>query len=198
MKKSILAAAMAAAILSAPVRARTHDVAYTYRMPAGFPGDVNRTHPASILPRNMSTAAPVVAYGYPGLYDGATATFRAVGLADSAITKIDGILVRPFPTQQTVGGMTSTIGAATPPVGPAVVDVLEQGFIIVQLSDFAAAPPQLGGPVYIWTSASTGTHVLGGFEAADGGSDTATITNARFASSGTDNVGVTEIEVWTA
>ena len=31
-------------------RQKTRDVAFTFRMGAGFAGDVNRTHPASIEP----------------------------------------------------------------------------------------------------------------------------------------------------
>lgn len=201
MKKSLIALAVLASIgciAPATKRARTRDVAFTYRMGAGFPGDVNRTHPASVLPGLMDTADPVAMYGFPVLDDATDNTYRGFTDADDAVTVIDGVLVRPFPTQQTSGGMTSTIGAATPPVGPAVIDVLDDGFILTRLSDFAAASPVKGGPVYVWTAASAGNHVLGGFEAvATGGSSTAAIVNARF-NGPPDANGVCEIQVWPA
>lgn len=195
MKHSLLAIAAALAI-GMSVRARTHDVAFTYRMGAGFPGDVNRMHPASILPGLMDVDDPCTAYGYPVLVDTATNAYRGMTAADDAVTVIAGVLVRPFPTQQTTGGMTASLGAATPPTS-GVIDVLNDGFIMTKLSDFAANPPTKGGAVFVWTAASAGNHVVGGFEAVATGGSTAAIANARF-NGPPDSAGVCEIQVWAA
>lgn len=198
MKRTLisLAALAVCAALAQPVkRARTRDVAFSYRMGAGFPGDVNRTHPFSVLPGLMDAVDPVAAYGFPVVIDPATNSYRGVVAADRAtLTKIDGILVRPFPTQQTTGGMTSTLGAATPPTS-GVIDVLEDGFIIAKCNNFGVNPPTKGGAVYVWAAASAGNHVLGGFEAAADGANTALVTNAYW-NGPTDSAGITEIQVF--
>lgn len=199
MKKSLIAYAVAA-LLAAPVagavRARTRDISFGYRMGAGFPGDVNRTHPASILPGLMTAtlASKVRLYGDPVLIDTATNSYRGVLSTDTAATKIDGILVRPYPTQQTTGGMSAALGAAVPPDGPAVIDVLNEGFMIVRCNNFAAQQPTKGGAVFIWVTASTGAHVQGGFESVANGANTIAITNALW-NGPTDSNGITEIQV---
>lgn len=201
MKKTFRLSLMAAATVaclasSGTVRARTHDVAFTYRMGAGFPGDVNRTHPASILPGLMNTTTPVLLYGNPVLVDTVTNSIREVLVGDTAVTTIAGVLVRPYPTQQTTGGMSASIGAAVPPTS-GVVDVLQDGFIMVRCNNFAAQQPTKAGAVFIWIAASTGAHVQGGFESVASSGNTIAITNARF-NGPTDAAGVTELQVWQA
>ncbi len=197
MKKSLIAlAALATLSAGMTVRARTCDVAFTFRMGAGFPGDVNRTHPASILPGLMDVSDPVRLYGDPVLIDTTTNSYRGVLVGDSAVTEIAGVLVRPYPTQQTTGGMSASLGAATPPV-TGVVDVLRSGFIMVRCNNFAATPPTKGGAVHVWITASAGVHVQGGFESAADAGDTIAITNARF-NGPPDANGICEIEVWSA
>ncbi len=192
-RHTLIAMAAGIALSGTAVRARTHDVAFTYRMGAGFPGDVNRTHPASILPGLMNTTNPVRLYGDPVVIDTATNSYRGILVGDTAVTTIAGILVRPYPTQQTTGGMTSTLGAAVPPV-TGVVDVLNDGFIIARCNNFAAQQPTKGGAVFIWYAASTGAHVQGGFESVATGGSTIAITNARW-NGPTDANGITEIQV---
>lgn len=196
-RKTLMAAAALACIASSGiVRARTHDVAFTYRMGAGFPGDVNRTHPASILPGLMNTTSPVLLYGNPVLVDTSTNSYREVLVGDTAVTLIAGVLVRPYPTQQTTGGMSSSLGAAVPPTS-GVVDVLQDGFIMVRCNNFAAQQPTKAGAVFIWIAASTGAHVQGGFESVASAGNTIAITNARF-NGPADAAGVTELQVWQA
>lgn len=196
-RKTLMACAALACIASTGiVRARTHDVAFTYRMGAGFPGDVNRTHPASILPGLMNTTSPVLLYGNPVLVDTATNSIREVLVGDTAVTTIAGVLVRPYPTQQTTGGLSASIGAAVPPTS-GVVDVLQDGFIMVRCNNFAAQQPTKAGAVFIWIAASTGAHVQGGFESVASAGNTIAITNARF-NGPTDAAGVTELQVWQA
>lgn len=197
MKRTIIAAAALALVASmAPVRARTHDVAFTYRMGAGFPGDVNRTHPASILPGLQDTTNPVLLYGNPVVINTSANSYREVLVSDTAVTTIAGVLVRPYPTQQTTGGMSSSLGAATPPVS-GVVDVINDGFVMVRCNNFAAAQPTKGGAVHIWIAASTGAHVQGGFESAASVGNTIDISNARF-NGPADSNGVCELQVWPA
>ena len=195
MKKTLLSLAVLAVCGGASVRASTHDIAFTYRMGAGFPGDVNRTHPASILPGLINTAHPVLLYGNPVLVD--AESYRQLLSTDTAVTAIAGVMVRPYPTQQTTGGMTATIGAAVPPVS-GVCDVINEGFVLTTCGNFAAAPCEKGGAVYVWIAASTGNHVQGTFEAGAGGAgDTILLTNARW-NNAPDANGVAEVQVMAA
>ncbi|UNA00768.1 hypothetical protein ZHS_12 [Edwardsiella phage vB_EpM_ZHS] len=196
MKKTVLATAvLALAAASAGVRARTRDISYNLRMPAGFPGDVNRTHPASILPGLTNPTNPPRLFGDAVLIDTATNSYRALLAGDTAITKVDGILVRPYPTQQQSGGMAASIGAAPGPLGNQVCDVLNEGFIIARCNNFAAQQPTKGGAVYIWVAASSGAHVQGGFESVTSAGNTAgPITNLKW-NGPTDGNGITEIQI---
>ena len=191
---SLIAAALLSTAIS--VRARTHDVAFSFRMGAGFIGDVNRTSPSSILPSLLDTANPVRLYGDPVITNSAGSSVRGFLVGDTTITRIDGILVRPFPSQQASGGMSSAIGAASPPVAPAVVDVCRQGFILVKCNNFAVNPPTKGGAVFVWIAATAGNNIQGGFVAVTS-VNTVTITNARF-NGAADSTGVCEIETWAA
>jgi hypothetical protein len=199
MKKTLIALAAAhlvAAAASALPRQRTLDISYGFRMPAGFPGDPNRTHPFSVVPGLMTPtlASKVRLYGDPVLIDPATNSYRGFLAGDTAVTKIDGVLVRPYPTQQTTGGMNSAIGAAVPPDGPAVIDVLNEGFIIVRCNNFATQQPRKGDPVYVRVAATAGALVQGGFSSAADGANTVLVTNAKW-NGPTDSAGVTEIQV---
>lgn len=195
MKKSLLALAIAQMMtMPSGIRARTRDVSFGYRMGTGFPGDVNRTHPFSAVPGLMDTTNPVRLYGDPVLINTAANSYRGLLTSDTAVTKIDGVLVRPYPISQTTGGMTASFGAAVPPVGPSVCDVLNEGFILARCNNFAAQQPTKGGAVFIWVAASTGAHVLGGFESVTNASAIA-ITNAKWAGPVDPVTGVGEIQV---
>jgi hypothetical protein len=192
MKKTTLALAVASAVAVLSIRrAYTGDVAYGFRMGAGFPGDVNRTHPASIIPGMNSPTNPARLFGDPVLVDTATNSYRGFLVGDTAITQIDGIAVRPYPTQQTSGGLNAAFGNGAPAANQPL-DVLEAGFIMVKVN--GTAVPTKKGPVFVWIAASTGTHVQGGFEAAATGGSTVAITNAFF-NGPPDANGVTELRV---
>lgn len=194
MKKNLIAIAVHMLAMGGLVRARTTDVAFTYRMGAGFPGDVNRTHPASILPGLQNTTNPVRLYGDPAVIDTATNSYRGLVPADTALTKVDGILVRPYPTQQMTGGPAAAIGTAAPN-NSQPNDYLNEGFIIARCNNFAAQQPTKGGAVYVWVAASTGAHVQGGFESATSAGNTAgPITNLKW-NGPTDANGITEIQI---
>lgn len=171
-------------------RAYTRDVAFPFRMGAGFQGDVNRVHPCSIEPCLIDEAAPPTFYGQPVVVDTATNSVRALGVADEALTGVYGITVRPYPFQQQTGGMSSPFGGGTPPTS-GVIDVLRSGYIMV----FVNGVPTKNGPASVWTAASAGAHIQGGFEAVDpAGSGFVITTNNNTAFNGPpDSNGITEL-----
>lgn len=148
----------------------THDAAFTFRMPAGFAGAVTRTHPVGIEPCLISVTNPVTAFGQPVVVDAADTNkgMRPLAAADQSLTTIEGITVRPFPfQQQTTSNLAGavTLGTAGTPPTSGVIDILRQGYILVPVN----GSPIKGGAVFIWTAASSGVHVQGGFEAATPG-----------------------------
>jgi hypothetical protein len=158
--------------LSKAIRVAFRDVAFKYRMGAGFAGDVNRTHPHSVEPALINVATPPTAYGQFVI---ATATndVRPFAAGDTAVTNPYGMTVRPFPTQQTTGGMSATLGAATPPV-TGVIDILRSGMIMAVLNTGSAASAK-GAAVFIWVAATVAGHVQGQLEAAANGGNTAAL-----------------------
>ncbi len=175
-------------------RAVTHDVSFTYRMGAGFAGDVNRTHPASIEPALTNQTNPPTRYGDAVIVDTATNTVRKFIVGDTA-TRIYGTLVRPFPVQDASSAGNygaQALGNAVPPTGVQVVqDVLRTGYMLTQV----VGSPAKDGAVYIWVAAASGNHVVGGFESASGGASTVLVSNARF-NGPPDANGVTEIVIF--
>ena len=184
--------ALAAVSAVSGVRAATRDVAFTYRMGAGYPGDVNRMHPASIEPVKINTTTPPTLYGSAVVVDTATNSVRKMAAGDTALTKLYGIMVRPYPTQQSTGGMSAALGSAAPPVA-GVADVLRDGYAMTKVN----GTPTKGGTVYLWIAADSGNHVQGMFEAASGGASTITVANALF-NGPPDASGNVEIQVWKA
>ena len=174
-------------------RARTCDVAFSYRMGAGFPGDVNRMHPASIVAGLLDSVNTFRNYGEPAIF-GTANNYRGVVAADQSATaiKIAGVIVRPYPTQQMSGGMTATLGAATPPAA-GVADFLSSGFIMVKMK--AGVTVKKGDPVFVWATATETVNIQGEYQAAATASKTVPITNARF-NGPADALGNVEIEVW--
>ena len=175
-------------------RAVTHDVAFTYRMGAGFAGDVNRTHPASIEPTLLNQTNPPTRYGDPVIVNTADGTVRRLIATDTAVTRIYGVLVRPFPTQQTTSSGNygaAPLGDAAPPTGVQVVqDTLRLGYILSKV----VGTPTKDGAVFVWIAATSGNNIQGGFQAAASGGNTVAITNARF-NGPPDANGVTEVVV---
>ena len=193
MKKSLIALAVLAMSASITVRAKTRDAAFGFRMGAGFAGDVNRTHPASILPGLQDVTNPVRLFGDAAIINTAANSYRAFLSTDAAVTKLAGVLVRPYPTQQTSGGMSSPLGAIAANV-TGVVDVVNEGFVMVRCNNFAAQQPTKGGAVFIWITASAGSHVQGGFESTVNAGNTVAISNAMFNGPGDAN-GICELQV---
>jgi hypothetical protein len=206
MKKSLIAlAAMAAISASSFARARTHDVAFQYRMGAGFPGSVNRTHPVAVFPVMLSQTAGEVPteYGVAMLYKAASNTARGLTAADqsdSTPLAIAGALVRPFPVQ---GGTAAgpfgqqQLSDAQAPVATVPNDLMTSGRMIVQVRGANPGALTIDSDVYVWCAATGGGHVLGGWETAASAGNTVKIANAKFRGPADAN-GLAEIEIFPA
>ncbi len=172
-------------------RARTCDVAFNYRMPAGFAGDVNRTHPASIEPCLLDPTNPPTFYGQAVVVNSASQGVRGVGLGtdDHALTDIYGVATRPYPIQQQTGGMSAPFGAGAIPAAQPL-DVLKSGYIMVPV----VGVPVKGGQVHVWATAASGGHVPGGFEAAASAGNTIDLPiNSYTFNGGPDANGICEV-----
>lgn len=139
--------------------------AFPFRMGAGSAGTVTRTHPASISAYINDATHPLTLYGQAVLFNPTGNDVRAVLTTDTTIDTIAGVTVRPYPY---AGIPTATIGApsAFGGEGPAPslpVDIIRMGSILVPVSG-VITNIALGARVYLWIAASSGAHVLGGFE----------------------------------
>lgn len=160
-------------------RKKTVDIAYQFRMGAGFAGDVNRTHPVSITAELISAAAPPTAYGQCVLVAAANAGVRPFTTGDISQAGY-GVTVRPFPAQQAQTNQNFgavALGSVAPPT-TGVIDVLRSGFIMVNLP--SGGTTVKGGAVYVRVAAAATTHTPGDFEAAADGANNVLLTNAIF------------------
>lgn len=195
MKTKIHALAIAAALALTIRDARTTDVAFAYRMGAGFPGEVTRSSFTNVIePALINVATPPLAYGCAVVVDTATNSVRQMAAGDTALTKIYGITVRPFPQQQasTSGGQYGAVALGTAGVPPTtgMLDVLREGYMLVKLSNGGTATKN--GPVFVWVAASSGNHVQGGFEVAASAGNTIALTDAWF-NGPSDSNGIVEL-----
>ena len=179
-------------------RFRTVDTAFTFRMGAGFAGDVNRGHPASIQPALNSPVNPVLGYGLPVVVDtagGANSGVRGIAAGDGALTDIWGVSVRPYPIQQsTTANQSGAVpyGSVTPPANQPI-DVLRGGYVMVNVNILVASPVK-GGAVFVWFAASGGGHTQGGFEGGATGGSTIALDPKFFQwNSSPDSNGVAEL-----
>lgn len=160
-------------------RKKVRDVAFQFRMGAGFAGAVNRMHPAWIEPAKNDTTNPVPFYGSAVIVNGAANSVRGIISSDTSNVAIYGVCVRTFPTQQatdTTGFGTATLGGLVAPSTVPALDVLREGYVMVPVN----GNPTKGGNVYIWSAASSSPHVQGGFEASTPGGNGFQVTNAMF------------------
>lgn len=172
------------------IRAKTRDAAYLYRMGAGFPGDVNRGHPASIEPCLIYTTQPPKLYGGAVIIRPASNAVRQPQAGDTSVTTIYGLVVRSYPSQDTAN--SSGLGAAVPPTS-GVLDVLRDGYGLTK----CVGSPRKGDPCYLWIAADSGAHKQGFFEASATGGSTVLLTNAIF-NGPPDADGNVEVFVWPA
>lgn len=173
-------------------RHRTRDTAFQFRMGAGFGGDVNRGHPASIQACLVDPVAPPQFYGEAVLIATASQGAREVAAGDSALTNIWGVTVRPYPIQQQSATAYGAIayGAGVPP-SQQPIDILTAGYILVPV----VGSPVKGGAVFVWYGATGAGHTLGGFEAASGASTMALDTGRYKWNSPPDANGIAELSI---
>lgn len=180
-------------------RHRTTDTAIPFRMAAGFAGDVNRAHPASIQPCLISPVNPVTAYGQAVVVDTAGGSNNGVrpiaGAGDNGLTEIWGVTARPYPIQQATTSNqygAAPYGSVAPPLLQPV-DVVRGGYVLVNVNTSVASPVK-GGAVFIWYAVSGGGHIQGGFEGgATGGSTIALNVNDYQWNNAPDASGVAEL-----
>jgi len=146
------------------------DSVFTFRMPAGIPGECSRFNVVgtTINAENQNASTPFTAFGQVGTLDANGA--RPIAGTDTALPATPVVIsVRPFPTSDVTVALPGVVpfGPGTPsPKG--IIDCMQRGFITMKLNGAAAAAK--GGAVYVWYGATGGGHVQAGIEAATGAS----------------------------
>lgn len=143
--------------------------AFTYRMPAGIPGTVNRAEHATIEAQYADTTNSPDTFGGPVKVAGTKV--QKMGSADAA-TAFYGFLVRAFPG----GPSTDPIGTDTVPTPTAtglhaLVNVLRRGYLMTRLSTGSVAALK-NGTVYLRVATAGTGKPIGGLEAAADGANT--------------------------
>jgi hypothetical protein len=176
---------------------KTRDVAFQYRMGAGFAGTVNRSHPATIAPFLKDATNPPTFFGQAVAINSSTNAVRSYIAGDSTTpTDVFGVIVRPFPFQGATAptanyaGTGTTWGTGQLPDG--AVDVLLSGFIMVPV----VGSPSNGSAVYVWDAASQASpyHLQSSWEASTPGGNGFAVTwgKTQFASPADAN-GIAEL-----
>jgi hypothetical protein len=135
---------------------------FLYRMPVGYPGQINRVEQAKIEAQVImpATGTNVPAALGIGLVVDATTGFMRTPIAGDAITSLYGLIVREYPTQ---GGQADALGSYTLPIQGAV-SIMKSGYMMVLVG--GAAAPSKGSPVYWRINGAVTGKQIGGFEAA--------------------------------
>ncbi|MBJ9669047.1 hypothetical protein I5693_15985 [Burkholderia cenocepacia] len=161
--------------------------AYTFRMPAGFAGDLQRAEVATIEPQQIDSAAPPTVFGVAvKLVNG---KIQPINNAADTAALVYGVNLRPYPIQ---GNGTDPLGISTPPAS-GVTDVLKRGYVNVALG--GTTPATKGGTVYLRVAAAAAGKPLGGFEAAADGTNTVAMPASWYFTGPGDTYGITEIAV---
>lgn len=160
---------------------RTHDVAFTDRMPAGIPGDVSRKEGAIIDAAVFDATLPPTVYGVPVVLDGTSHNVRKLQVGDTAAS-VYGFLVRPFPISNL--NTTDGLGTSTPQTGQPA-DIAKKAYLNVLMQNTTAAVK--GGQVYARIAVTSGSLKQGGLEAAAA----ATVTSPAIVGTGTGTIAAT-------
>ena len=159
--------------------------AYTFRMPAGFAGDLQRAEVATIETQQINTSAPPTVYGVAvKLVSG---TIQPINNSADTAALVYGINLRPYPIQ---GNGTDPLGTSTPPVS-GVTDILKRGYVNVSLGGTTAAAK--GGLVYVRVANPASGKPLGGFEAASDTTNTVVLPANTYFTGPADAYGICEI-----
>lgn len=165
---------------------KTRDVAFTYRMGAGFAGAVNTSHPATIRGFLKDPTNPPTFFGQAVAINSTTNAVRSYIASDgTSPTDVFGVIVRPFPFLGATPPSNNYAGTGTPQFGTGqlpdgAVDVLLSGFIMVSV----VGTPSNGSTAYVWDAVSSAPHVQSGWEAASPSSNGFAVTwdKTQFAS----------------
>jgi hypothetical protein len=163
--------------------------AYTFRMPAGFAGDVQRVEAAVIEPQIIDSSAPPTAFGVPvKMVNG---KIQPINNAADTAASVYGVNLRAYPIQ---GNGTDPLGTSTPPTS-GVTDVLRRGYVSVTLNGTAAATKD--GTVYVRVAGASAGKPIGGFEAAADATPANTVAMPAnwYFTGPADSYGVVEIAV---
>lgn len=167
-------------------------VAFTFNMPTGIPGVVNRIQSAHVEAQLASTAAGTfpTSFGMGLVMDATTGMVRlpVAGDAPAPGGLAYGLLVRPYPTHGPAQ-INEPLGGGTPlPSG--ICNVLKRGYMTVLLRGAVAAVR--GAPVYVWKAAAAGGQVPGGITA-DGTTPASVMLLPGYFLGAADASGITEI-----
>jgi hypothetical protein len=168
-------------------------VAYTFRMPAGIPGECTRFNVigTTIRAEKQNATTPITQYGVLCVVDQNGA--RPVLVTDSAMPpQVNlGISIRPYVSSDLGVGYPMGVvgfGGGTPPA-TGIIDIMYRGYASVKLNGATAATRN--SPAYVWFAASAAPHVQGGWEAASNASAFA-VPSAAYAGAA-DAGGTTEL-----
>jgi hypothetical protein len=126
-------------------------VAYTTRLPAGFPGQVSRDDALTIEAGIIDSSAYPTAYGtFCKVVSG---KIRPIAASDAA-SVVHGLLPQPYPVQAST--VVSALNSAAVPPTSGVIGVLRRGYMAVTLAQGTAAKK---GQVYVRVVADTGKYV---------------------------------------
>lgn len=164
---------------------RTCDVSYTLQAPTGVQGDISRADETSVEPAMLiqsgSPLAFAQSFGIPLVYaSGGVTQYQTSNVA----ADFAGVLVRQAPG---IAGSIASDASFSPSVpNPVQVQGMAvRGYVNV-ICQYGT--PVRGGIVYIRTAATSGSRLLGGFEAtSDPGNNVAlSLTQASWATDGFD------------
>lgn len=144
--------------------------AFTFRMPAGIPGECTRLAVlgTTIRAEKQNTTTPVTSYGVLCVVDTNGARPIAIGDTAQPSQTLLGVSVRPFVSSDLGVAYplgTVNFGAAIPPP-TGIIDIMYRGYVSVKLNGAASAARN--SPAYVFYGATAAPHVQGGFEAASG------------------------------
>ena len=132
-------------------------VSYTYQMPSGIAGNINRPDTAHVEQFILDQTTPPTVFGTP--VKNVSAKIQPIQSGDLSAAII-GFLARPYPTS---GNGTDGLGAASPNKAlPG--DVMKRGYISVKVGGTQA--PVSGGQVYCRVGNASAGKVIGDIEAA--------------------------------
>jgi len=160
--------------------------AYVTRMPAGFPGMVNRVSEASLQQEILDTTHPPLLYGeFVKIVDG---KIHILESGDVAATVICGLIAKPYPVQETTAA-GSALGAAAVPNSALPCDILKRGYMMVSFGGTTAAKR---GQVYVRVTVGDSGNAVGSIEEGADAGECEAVTNCFFMGAADTN-GIVEI-----